>query len=344
MTPQPWHNKISNPAQLGGIETAILDNGAGRGGRVAWINTGTGLRYKVVLDRAMDIADAFYNQHSLAWLSHSGITAPEPFTDQGLDWLRTFNGGLLTTCGLTHVGGPEQDTYGERGLHGQISNTAAEIESIIQPDPSMGKLDMSITGRMRETKVFGPSLELRRTISGTLGQPVIRIHDEVINRANTPAPHMLLYHFNFGWPLVDEGTKLIWQGEWQAREGGINSQIFREGYDFRTCPSPLDEHSGTGEAVAFIDATPDNAGQCTAGLYNPTLNLSVRMHFQKAQLPWLTNWQHWGKGEYVTGMEPGTHPPIGQAKAREQGSLLFLEPGESRIYDVVLEASTGELS
>ena len=336
MTPQPWTDKISHTAQLGGIETAILDNGAGRGVRVAWINTGAGLRFKVVIDRGMDIADAFYNQHSLAWLSHSGITAPQPFSDRGLDWLRTFNGGLLTTCGLSHVGGPEQDEFGERGIHGHISNIPAEIESIIQPDPMTGKLTMSLSGRMRETTVFGPSLELKRTISATLGEPTIRIHDEVINRANTPAPHMLLYHFNFGWPLVDEGTKLIWQGDWQARDGGINADIFREGYDFRTCPAPMDEHLGTGEAVAFIDATADESGWCRAGLHNPNLGLAVSLRFQKAQLPWLTNWQHWGKGEYVTGIEPGTHPPIGQAKAREQQSLILLAPGESRSYDVEL--------
>ncbi|HEY1056169.1 MAG TPA: DUF4432 family protein, partial [Emticicia sp.] len=101
-----WRNKISNPAQLGGIETSILDNGLGRGNRIAWINTGTGLRYKVILDRGMDIADAFYNQHSLAWLSHGGFPAPQPQSDKGIDWLRTFGGGLLTTCGLSHVGGP----------------------------------------------------------------------------------------------------------------------------------------------------------------------------------------------------------------------------------------------
>lgn len=320
----------------------MLDNGAGRGTRIAWINTGTGLRYKVVIDRAMDIADAFYNQHCLAWLSHSGITSPQSFTDRGLDWLRTFNGGLLTTCGLTHVGGPEQDAYGERGLHGRISNLPAEIEFIVQPDPMRGKLDFSITGRMRETTVFGPSLELKRTISGTLGQPAIQIHDEVLNRANTPAPHMLLYHFNFGWPLVDEGTRLVWQGEWQARDGGINDHIFRDGYDFRTCPAPMNEHSSTGEAVAFIDALPDDSGQCTAGLYNAQLGLAIALRFQKQQLPWLTNWQHWGKGEYVTGIEPGTHPPIGQAKAREQQSLIVLEPGESRTYDLTLEALTKE--
>lgn len=342
LTPHPWTDKISHTAQIGGIETAVLDNGAGRGVRVAWINAGSGLRFKVVIDRAMDIADAFYNQHSLAWLSHSGITTPQPFSDRGLDWLRTFNGGLLTTCGLSHVGGPEEDVYGQRGIHGHISNVPAELESISQPDVRAGKLEMSLTGRMRETKIFGPSLELKRTISATLGELTIRIHDEVTNRANTPAPHMLLYHINFGWPLVDEGTKLIWRGNWQPREGGINADIFREGNDFKTCPAPMEAHLGTGEAVAFIDATPDASGWCTAGLHNARLGLAVSMRFQKAQLPWLTNWQHWGKGEYVTGIEPGTHPPIGQAKAREEGSLILLEPGETRTYDVELNVLQDE--
>src|SRR5688500_10540062 len=189
-----FKDRVSNVSQIGGIETSVIDNGAGRGARIAWINTGTGLRYKVVIDRAMDIADAFYNQHSLAWLSHTGIIAPQPFSDKGIDWLRTFGGGLLTTCGLSHVGGPETDQTGQRGLHGLISNTPAEIESIVQPDPFQGKMEMSITGRMRETQIFGPSLELKRTISGRLGEAVIQIHDEVINRGNQPAPHMILYH------------------------------------------------------------------------------------------------------------------------------------------------------
>ena len=334
---QSWKGKISNHHQLGGIETSIIDNGAGRGTRIAWINTGTGLRYKVVLDRAMDIADAFYNQHSLTWLSHSGITPPQPFSHHGMDWLRTFGGGLLTTCGLSHVGGPETDAFGERGIHGLISNTPAEIESIVQPDPFSGRMKMSITGIMKETKIFGPSLELRRTISATLGQPTIRIHDEVVNLANTPAPHMILYHFNFGWPLVDEGTDILWQGAWRSMEGDTADKIFKAGNNFRKCPTPLANHSGTGEAVAAIDAIPDHSGKCTCGLYNEKLGLAVAMRFEKKQLPWLTNWQHWGKAEYVTGLEPGTNPPIGQAKARKENQLIHLAPGESRSYDVEIE-------
>ncbi|WP_345161640.1 aldose 1-epimerase family protein [Pontibacter saemangeumensis] len=337
-----WKNKICNPAQLGGIETAVIDNGLGRGTRIAWINTGTGLRYKVVIDRAMDIADAFYNQHSLAWLSHAGVTSPERFSDRGIGWLRTFGGGLLTTCGLTHVGGPEADAHGERGLHGQISNTPAEIESILQPDPMSGRMEMSITGRIRQTQVFGPNLELRRTISGTIGQAAIRIRDEVINRGNTAAPHMLLYHLNFGWPLVDEGADIIWGGSWQARDGAAHNRIFREGNNYRKCLAPLDEHSGGGEEAAFINPTPDSSGQCTCGVYNAQIGVAVAVRFQKDQLPWLTNWQHWGKGEYVMGLEPGTNPPIGQGRARAQDELIFLQPAESRAFDLQIEVLSDE--
>lgn len=333
-----YKDKISNTAQLGGIETSVLDNGLGRGNRIAWINTGTGLRYKVVIDRGMDIADAFYNQHSLAWLSHGGFNAPQPNSDRGIDWLKTFGGGLLTTCGLSHVGGPEKDEFGERGIHGNISNLPAEIVSIIQPDPVAGKMEMSITGIIKETKVFGPSLELRRTILGILGEPMLKIHDEVINRGNTPAPLMLMYHFNFGYPMVDEGTKILWEGKWKPRFGDENAKIFKEGNDFKTCPAPIDDHLGTGEEVVFIDPNTDDSGMCVAGLYNAKIGLKVAINFKKEQLPHLVNWQHWGKGEYVTGIEPATNPPIGQAQARANKELIFLESYEIRSFDLEIRA------
>jgi galactose mutarotase-like enzyme len=334
MTDMPWKNKISNHAQIGGIETSVIDNGLGRGTRIAWVNTGSGLRYKLVLDRAMDIADAFYNQHSLAWISHAGITAPNPAANGGLEWLKTFGGGLLTTCGLTHVGGPETDEYGTRGLHGRISNLPAEIESIIQPDPVAGKLDMSITAKITQSTVFGPHLELKRTISSTLGQADLRIHDEITNRGNTPAPHMMLYHCNFGWPLVDTGTDIIWKGKRQSCDSDMDRSIFNNDNEFRKCPAPLDTHAGVGEACAFIDTAADSNGLCQCGLHNAKLGLTFELRFNKEQLPWLTNWQHWGKGEYVTALEPGTNPPVGQAKARQQNELMHIAPGQSVQYDL----------
>lgn len=333
-----WSKKISNHHQLGGIETAVLDNGHGNGIRIAWINTGSGLRFKVVLDRGMDIADAFYNRHSLAWISHSGVTPPNPAAVEGVKWLDSFGGGLLTTCGLTHVGGPEEDERGSRGLHDRISHTPATVESIVQPDPRAGEMGMRLTGKMMQSSVFGPHLELKRTISATLGESAIEIHDEVSNRGNTPAPHMLLYHFNFGWPLVDEGAEIIWEGDWEA-PNEQSKKIFNSENDFKKCSPPLVDHNDNGEAVGFIDIAADEKGVCRCGISNRVIGLELGLEFQKSQFPWLTNWQHWGTNEYVMALEPCTNPPIGQATARENGTLIQIEPGETKNYVVKLTVS-----
>ncbi len=334
-----WKGRISNHLQLGGIETSVLDNGAGRGTRIAWFNTGAGIRLKIVPDRGMDIVDAFFNAHSLAWISEGGISFPQPFSDRGIGWLRTFAGGLMTTCGLAHAGVPDNDEFGERGLHGLISNTAAEIVSVIQPDLVRGNMQMSITGLMKETSVLGYKLELRRTISGELGSNVWVIDDEVTNTGNQPAPHMLLYHLNFGWPLVDTETEILWKGNWRAREEA-SEFIFKEGLPFHHCKPPLDEHNGFGEAAAFIDADTDENGMVNCGLYNRSLGILLAVTYSKSQMPCLTNWQHWGKNEYVTGLEPATNFPVGQAAARKANQLLFLEPGESKKYSIKMSLLT----
>ena len=337
---QPWAQKVINHAQIAGIETSTLDDGLGRNVRIAWVNTGTPLRYKLVLDRALDIADAFYAQHSLAWLSHAGVIAPRPDSHQGAEWLYTFGGGLLVTCGLTHHGGPESDEFGQRGVHGRISNLPAEIESIIQPNLNDEKPQFSITGIVKQSRVFGPNLELRRTIAGTVGQPALRISDVVTNRGNTPTPHMILYHCNFGYPLVDDTARFVWKGPCKSRGLDCDDAFFASKHDYKKILPPQPQHVATGEGVGFIDPQPDAQGFCTAGIHNPKLDFAVALRFKKAQLPCLTNWQHWGPGEYVTGLEPGTNPPIGQAAARQQKKLIHLKPGQSRRYELEVRVLT----
>ncbi len=341
-TPFAWQDKVSHHAQVGGIETSVLDNGLGKGTRIAWVNTGSGLRYRIVVDRALDIVDAFYNQHSLVWHSAAGVTGPRPDANRGLEWLRSFAGGLVTTCGLTHAGAPDDDESGQRGLHGRISNIPAEIESVIQPDLRSGKPQMSITAVMKEACVFGPILQLRRTISSPLGEATIRIHDVVTNLGNTPTPHMMLYHCNYGWPLVDNGTQIIWKGTCQSRGMDMDNAIFNDKRDYRTCQKPLEIHRGGGEACGFIDVTPDKDGVCTIGLYNARLGLAVTTRYKKKQLPCMANWQHWGLGEYVTGLEPATNFPIGQSAARKQKKLIHLAPGKSRTYEMEISVLTRE--
>ncbi len=328
-----WKGKVSNFLQLGGIETAVLDNGNARGVRIAWVNTGSGLRFKVVLDRGMDIAEAFYNKYSLAWISHMGVKPPDPSAVNGTKWLHSFGGGLLTTCGLTHVGGPEEDEFGERGLHDRISHSPAQMISVMQPDLNSGDLTMKLTGKMIQSTTFGPHLELKRTISATLGSPVIKIRDEITNTGNEPVPHMLLYHCNFGWPLIDKDTEIVWEGDLEV-PNDQSRKIFKVGNNYKICRNPMDEHSGSGEAVGFIDINSDSNGQCECSVLNQKIGLKLDLKFQKKQLNWLTNWQHWGANEYVMALEPCTHPPIGQLAARKNKTLIFIEPGETKSYNL----------
>lgn len=329
-----WQDKISNVQQLGGIDVSTLDNGMGRGVRVATFNTGSPLRYRVVIDRALDIADAFYGEHALAWISPVGITPPNPAATQGMEWLRAFGGGLMATCGLSHTGGPEDDEKESRGLHGRISNLPASLTEIRQPDPARGNDTMAISGVMRESQIFGPHLELRREISSRLGEPSIRIRDCVTNLGNQPAPHMILYHFNLGWPLIDEGAEIVWKGKSEWPTLASEDDAPGRGRDFMRCPAPLDTHRGLAEDCGFIVPEPDADGLCRAGVRNTQLGLSLEIAFNPEQLPCLTNWQHWGPGDYVMGLEPGTAFPQGQITARKAGRLIMLEPGETRDYEV----------
>ncbi len=325
--------RFINPAQVGGIETSVLDDGAGRGVRIAWVNTGSPLRYKVLIDRGLDIADAFYSSLSLSWLSLTGPTAPSRALDKGLDWLGGFYGGLVCSCGPQHVGAPETIDGIDYGLHGTHSNTPAQIESICRPDPAAEIDTMSITGLVRTARVFGPNVELRRTISSTLGVPAIHIHDEFTNRGNAPARHCWLLHCNFGWPLTDRGTRLVFRGPLVPRADSVKWFVDPKRYKF--VRSPVSTHRGADEACAFIDPPADSAGLCHVGIVNEKLSLGVEITYPRRHFPRLTNWQHFGPGgEYVTALEPisggmGCGAPAG-----------LLQLGDTKTYDCTLTVMT----
>lgn len=321
--------RFLNPAQVGGIETSVLDNGPGRLVRIAWVNTGSPLRYKVVIDRGLDIAEACYAQHSLAYLSLTGTTPPSRALDEGLDWLWGFFGGLLCSCGPQHVGAPEADGGARYGLHGTHSNTPAALDIVCQPDPAAGVDTMSLTGTVRTARHFGPNVELTRTIRSVLGQPMIHVHDTFLNRGNTPARHAWLLHINLGWPLLDEGARIIYRGEVTPRPD--STAWFADPRKYRIVPAPVAEHAGAGEAVAFVNPPADEEGNCHVGLVNEKLGLGLEIKYPRENFPRLANWHHFGPGgEYVMGLEPlsgGMGCGVGVGR---------LEPGQVREYDCTM--------
>jgi len=337
-------SKFINPAQVGGIESYTIDEGEGRGLRVLCVNTGGGLRYRILADRGLDIDQAFFNQHSLAFLTHKGATRPTRALDGGIDWLKGFPGGLLTSCGPFNIGPPGEDAGQTFGLHGTHSNTAATIESVIQPDPRAVRMEMSATGVVRYGSLFGPSLELRRTIRSTLGSNAINFTDEFFNPANTDAPHAWLLHINLGYPLVDEGAEFCYDSpKVEPKNAPADVARFnRKGIDAKRVPGPLEAHRGFNESVAYLFPRPaDRSGGTTVGLVNRKLGLGVAIRYNTKEFGRCVNWQHWGRGEYVTALEPANGTVEGRARDRERGLLDTIPAGGRKVYRYQIEAVTG---
>jgi hypothetical protein len=329
-----------NPAQVGGIESYVIGDGPGRGVRALCVNTGGGLRYRVLVDRGLDIDHAFHNQHNLAYLTHGGVTRPSRAYDRGIDWLASFPGGLLTTCGPFNIGPPGDDTGDTLGLHGHHSNTPATIESIIQPDPQSGRMEMSITGIVRYGRLFGRNLQLRRTITSRLGENRIDFIDEFTNQGNEPVPHAWLLHINLGYPFIQQGAEFCYDSpKVEPVPTDESRRVFKPGAPYKTAPAPLEGHRGSNEAAAYLYPRPKSRdGRTTVGVVNRKLNLGLAICYNTREFPRCINWQHWGPGEYVTALEPVNGTVQGRAKDREQGLLDEIAAGAMKTYRYQIEA------
>lgn len=344
--------RFENVMQIGGIRTGTLDSPGAGGGcptRVALFDTGSGLRFTVALDRGGDLVDASFNQFALAYLTPNGLLPANPAYHTGIEWLRGWAGGLVTTCGPEFVGGPRNEDGAETSLHGRYSGQPAQIETLRNPDPHRDSHEMELGLIVRDARMFGPVFEIRRTIRCTLGVPEIQIDDEVTNRGDTRAAHHWLYHCNLGWPLLDQGARFIYRGKAQywivpppPGQDIVQPMAAPAMNKLKRVPPPLQEHAGMGERGLIVDAVAERDGWCRVGLINDKLKLGLEISYPKEALPRLANWQHFGpSGCYVSGLEPFSGSLLGSARDKHRLAKQFLEPGEARNYQLRIRVLSG---
>jgi hypothetical protein len=326
-TRQELLRRAGNADQFASVRLSRLQGGRSEGVLVADFRTGSGLSFTVAPDRAMDITHGDFRGMPLCWRSATGDVAPTYYEPEGLGWLRGFCGGILATCGLTYLGAPCEDEGEPLGLHGRISNTPAD--NVLADTRWDGDdLILFVQGKVREAAVFGPNIVLSRTISAKLGGKSFAIHDAVTNEGQTTQPHMILYHFNMGYPAVSEDSEFlspsaeILPRDADARE--VLDKVAR--FD-----APID---GEVERVFEHRMNADGDGRVMAAIVNRALRFGVFVRYNRGQLPRFAHWRMCASGHYVCGMEPANCFVTGRDKARAKGELQFLEPGETRHYDL----------
>lgn len=322
--PADLERHVGTLAQIGRVDSFVEVEGPARGTRRLRLVTGGGLEAEIHPDRCLDLGRVTFDGIPVAWLSPTGIGDPAMYEPGGADWLRTFGGGLLATCGLDTFGPPSVDDGVELGLHGRIGATPARVEVL------RGEPDLVVEGVMRQARVFGENLELNRSITADLGGSVLRLVDRVTNRGFVPAAHMILYHVNIGWPLLDAGAILdIPSAHVQARDA--DAEVGLSTWANLGEPTP-----GQREQV-FIHRF-GWEGLVAVSLENPGIGIGLTIHFDTRVLPCLYQWKLLGEGTYVVGLEPANCPNVfGRASARAAGDLPILAPQESVEYEISFE-------
>ena len=321
---------VGDLSQVAGIKLGEWSDGNERGLRVAEVRSGSGLAFTVLLDRGMDIGPASYKGSPLAWISPTGFGHPMYYEPDGINWLRTFGGGLLTGCGLTSVGSPSEDQGESFGQHGRLSNLPAQrigIDELWQGD----ECSFVLKGEMRQARVFGEDLRLSRRFTVGLGGNKIEVHDLVENLGSTPSPLMILYHINLGFPFLDETSQLLTEAHAVEARDAVAEPGLGEWMRFQ---KPT---AGYAEQVFYHDLPEDKNGWASAQLVNPARKLGLRVGFKKATLPNLVEWKMMGQGTYVLGLEPANCRAGGRSQERARGTLQTLQPGEQREFHVEIE-------
>ena len=249
----------------------------------------------------------------------------------GLGWLEGFN-EWLCRCGLENTGQAGKDeiinNVGDKQtvdltLHGKIANIpASEVEVIVE---KKAPYRITVRGIVHEKMLFGPKLELIAEVSTEPGADTFRIEDTVINRGSQPQEYQILYHYNFGKPLLGEGAKLHVPVE-RVTPYNANAAKAVKTWNSFAGPAP-----GYVEQVYLMRPLADKNGRVNVLLHNPKGDRGVALQYAKKELPYLTLWKNTGHDDdgYVIGIEPGVSFPNMRKVERQAGRVPTLAGGAS---------------
>lgn len=316
------------------IEKRKLHGGLSDGVETVEVNNGA-FRFIVIPTRGMGLWKAWLGDLELGWRSPvAGPVHPYyvPIAEpSGLGWLDGFD-ELLCRCGLESNGAPEFDDQGRvtYPLHGRIANRPAHKLDLAIDDAG----EITLTGVVDENRFHFRRLRLTSTVKTRMGEPGLRIIDEVTNLSGRPADIQMLYHINFGLPLVDPGSKVV------APVKTVVPRTSHAAASIDKWESYPNEQADAEEQVYFFDLAAGADGRTQVLLKNAHGMHGVSLNYPVAQLPCFSLWKNTplAADGYVTGLEPGTNYPNPRSFEKKQSRVVTLKPGGSVRFEVAIQA------
>jgi len=286
--------------------SSVVTNGRAAGNRAIDLRVEGGITLRLLPDRGLDAGDAWFAGLPLDWRSPVGETA-----SVADDWMLSFGGGLMTTCGLRNVGVPSEG----HGQHGDYTFRRADVEAVERSGDAL-----IVQGRIAEVAALGRHLEVERTWRTHAGQGLVQLEDVVTNHGDALEPALQLYHVNLGPPVWAEGAELALDAR-ATLPRDADAEPYADAWQSAPALMP-----GAPERVFEHVVTPGRDGWCSATVRGSGLEVMVR--WDAATMPRMWQWVHPSYG--VLGLEPANCSVLGAAHDRAEGRLPELAPGEER--------------
>ena len=270
--------RISNFQQVASIRRYTLTEGRGKGLDVLDCDNGK-IRFLLNVSKACDIMQLYHEGQNMSFVSKNG------FTKREIPFLKRFEGGMLYTCGLDSVGG--RDGY---ELHGTLHNIPAEIVRA-----ECNESGIVVESIIRDTALFGKNLVLKRKIFTEISGDSITLEDTLCNIGYKEEEYCLLYHINVGYPMLDNGAKVV-------------ADV--ESYTPRTAWAKQNETT----MYAMNDAVPNQEEACyflklskpEIALVNEKIGKKFTVSYSGDTLTHFVEWKSMASGDYALGLEPCT--------------------------------------
>lgn len=325
---QALRRKIGDLNAYCGFEDFVYNDGPARGMRAFRLYNGQGTELTVLADRGLDIPYLSFKGQQLGFVSKTGLKSPALYAEDGArGFLRQFYGGLLTTCGISYAGAAYEEGGQSYGLHGPFSNTPAQRVAARALDLG-GERVLEVSGEIRQSQVFSENLVMNRRLLLYTERNRLLVTDRVENQGFIKSPLMLVYHINFGYPMLDAGAR-VYSSAKAIRPRDENARLGMARWNV------MDEPSADRPEECFFHTGSAKAG--FAMLHNPSLGVAAAIRYDAALLPLLCEWKCMREGDYALGLEPTTSSVMGRKQAREDGILQYLLPGEQREFSLELE-------
>lgn len=321
---------IGSISQLFDVRQYRMVGGKAEGTLAVEVWNGDKLTVTILPDRGMDIYSVRFDGNEMSYQAPAGIVHPSYYNCTGPQWLRTFQGGFLATCGVEWIGGADPEFCPKEGLHGRHNHTPADGVNINYEYDADGEPSVVISGTVRHALMFGVRYTILRTFRFRRGDNTFSFTDEITNEGFTEKPLYLLYHFNLGYPLISESAELLIDAE-KVIPANDYSAPFLDKWKEITSPEPDYRQQNYYHYLPV-----DEEGWRTYGVRNREIGTEMTVRYSSPIMDKIFQWKNLAAGDYVMGLEPTSMLMVGR-DGEATGELKHVGAGESVTNKFIFE-------